>query len=628
MSASAVTSLTPAEPPSAAGGAPASAHKWWWHAAVALLALCAATWLTHGLWQDPQRHAIAVNQADQAFFEWLLGYGVHVWHHGADPYFAEQLNRPLGVNLAVNTSITVYSLLFAPLTMSAGPQVTFVTILTLNLAGGAFAWYLFLARYVVANRAAAAVAGLFAGFAPGFVSHANSHLNWSAGWVAPVVLWWVLKLREPGHRVRNGVVLGLLVTIGFSVAAEGLFFTALACGVFLGTWALARATRDQARAALPHLLASLAVTALVAGALLAYPLYMHFAGPQSFSGTGFNQREFSEDVGAYVGYASRSLAALVGLGSDLAPNPTEETTFFGAPLIILIGYALAALWRRADPGGRATLRALMVTMAVFVLLSLGPRLKFFGTEYDVPLPYAVLERMPLFDSALPGRFALVVVGVFAVLLAMVGDRLIASASAPWWARGAWSAGLALALLPIVPTVLPHRERTPEAAFIADGTYRDFLPEGGVLTALPIPSHSATDAQRWQAYTMARGERPFGIPSGYFLGPGGPNGTGRIGPPRLRTAGLFQAVAHDGVARPITDRNRSEARNDLQYWGVQLVVLPDATNRGPQTHAALLTTATELLGPPQRVSDVYLWRIRPGVDPVDPPETAPGVVPGG
>ena len=226
-----------------------------------------------------QPHAIADNSGDQAFFEWLLGYGVYTLGHGADPFFTDLLNAPLGVNLAVNTSITVYTVLLAPITWAFGPSISYLTILTLNLAGAAFAWYAFLGRFVVRHRAAAALAGMFCGFAPGFVSHANGHLNWSAGWVAPVLLWWVLKLREPDHRLRNGLVLGLLVTVGFSIAAEGLFFTALACGVFLTTWSLAPSTRAEARAALPAVATALAVTAVVAGTLLAYPLWMHFAGP-------------------------------------------------------------------------------------------------------------------------------------------------------------------------------------------------------------------------------------------------------------------------------------------------------------------------------------------------------------
>jgi len=302
---------------------------WRAHLAVAGLALGLAVYVTSGLWADPYGHGLTVNLGDQAFFEWLLGYGVHLLGNGADPFFAEVLNAPVGVNLAANTSITVFILLFAPLSHLLGPQVSFVTILTLNLAGAAFAWYLFLGRWVTRYRLAAAVGGLFCGFAPGFVSHANGHLNWSAGWVAPVVLWWVLKLRQPGRWLRNGLVLGLLVAVGFSIAAEGLFFTALASGVFLITWSLAPATRAEARAALPTVLKGLAVTAVIAGALLAYPLYMHFAGPQSFSGTGFNQRHYVEDLAAYLGYASRSTAAAAGLSRRSRSAPGASSTRAG-----------------------------------------------------------------------------------------------------------------------------------------------------------------------------------------------------------------------------------------------------------------------------------------------------------
>jgi hypothetical protein len=32
--------------------------------------------------------------------------------------------------------------------------------------------------------------------------------------------------------------------------------------------------------------------------------------------------------------------------------------------------------------------------------------------------------------------------------------------------------------------------------------------------------------------------------------------------------------------------------------------------------AVLVTATDLLGTPEQVDDVLVWRIRPGVDPLD------------
>src|SRR4051794_12419136 len=69
-----------------------------------LVAVALAAYVTQGLWSDPYRHVLSVNAGDQAFFEWLLGYGVYITGHGADPFFTTLLNAPVGVNLAANTS--------------------------------------------------------------------------------------------------------------------------------------------------------------------------------------------------------------------------------------------------------------------------------------------------------------------------------------------------------------------------------------------------------------------------------------------------------------------------------------------------------------------------------------------
>ncbi|GLY01748.1 DUF2079 domain-containing protein [Actinoplanes sp. NBRC 101535] len=624
MSVAAPAPAASADPPETPAAPPRTRRPWRAHVTMGVVSVALAVYVTSGLWSDPYRHVLSDNVGDQAFFEWLLGYGVYTLQHGSDPFFTELLNAPLGVNLAANTSITVYTVLFSPLTHLAGPQLSFVTLLTLNLSGAAMAWYLFLRRWLVTSPLAAGVAGLFCGFAPGFVSHANGHLNWSAGWVAPVVLWRVLKLREEGRWLRNGLLLGVTLAVGFSIAAEGLFFTAIASGVFLGVWSLARPVREEAKAAFTTVLRALGVAAAVAGTLLSYPLYMHFAGPQSFSGTGFNQRYFVEDAAAYLSFPSRSLAGLLGLHSDLAPNRTEETSFFGVPLLMLIVVVFVVLWRRAAPGRQATLRAVGVTGLVFLVLSWGPRFNWMGAELNIPLPYALLAHLPLFDSALPLRYALALVGVFGVLLALIVQELVSDRITSVNLRTGLISALVVSLLPLVPLPLRIQERAAEPDFIADGTWQRYVSDNGVLTALPFALNVQADGQRWQSYTMARGGPQFRIPSGYFLGPQttgeeGRKQIGRIGAPPLATDWLFTRAALYGYVTQLTDADREQARSDFAYWGVEAVFLAEEiTGSDHMTlyRGAVEATARDLLGEPEQVDDVLVWRIRPGVDPVD------------
>jgi hypothetical protein len=120
--------------------------------------------------------------------------------------------------------------------------------------------------------------------------------------------------------------------------------------------------------------------------------------------------------------------------------------------------------------------------------------------------------------------------------------------------------------------------------------------------------------------MARGGRQFRIPDGYFLGPDvdGKKGKGRIGAVPRRTDWLFLRAAIYGYVADIDNFDRAQARADLAYWGVDALFLPDRLT-GPDGmlfRSAVEITATDLLGPPERVDDVLVWRIRPGLDPID------------
>jgi hypothetical protein len=592
---------------------------------VGAIALAGALYITYGLWLDPYGHTVAENVGDQALFEWNLAYGVYLVEHLSNPFFTTLMNAPHGVNLAANTTLTVDAVLFAPLTKVAGPQVSLVAISTLNLAGSAVAWYLFFGRWVVRSRVAAAVAGLFCGFAPGFVAHSNAHLNFGSGWLAPLILWRLCKLRDQGRLrwLRNGAALGVAVAVGFSIAAEGLFMTALAGGVFVIMWVLAPANR----AALPRASAGLGTAAAVAGALLAYPLYLHFAGPETFGPTGFRQDAFSEDLTSFASFGHQTVAGLAGLTPThrLSPNPVEETSFFGLPLVLLVLVGWVALRRRADPGRRALLHGVAVVGAVFMVISLGPHLRIGGSDTGIRMPYAALINLPLFDAALPARFALVLVGVVGVVLALLADELLTGRWRPATRAGRITAlaGVLVPLLPLLPLPIAYGHRTTEPRFISAGTWQRYVPDGGVLSEIPLASNVSADGERWQAYTMARGGRQFRIPDGFFLGPDTPDERGvvrgRIGAPWHYLDATFRRAAMHGQAPKVTDQDRRTARADLAYWHVDALFLPDAITgpTGMLSQSAVEQTAVDLLGPPERVDDVLVWRVRPGVDPVAP-----------
>lgn len=568
------------------------------------MCLALAIWVTSGLWADPNHKASLVNSGDQALFEWLLSYGVHSITHGTDPFLTNLLNAPDSVNLAVNTSITVYAFAFAPLTYWLGPPVTFVVILTVNLAATAFAWYWLFRRHLGANTLGATVGGLFCGFAPAMISHANAHLNWTAQWVIPLIIARVLLLYRRSRPVRDGVILGLLVAVCFSLAAEALFFAALALGVFSIFWVLTK------RPPIGNALKGLSVAALVAAVFLAYPLWLHFRGPMGYHGTGFDPKVHNEDLAAYGVWPERSIAGWLGLNTHLAPNPTEENSFFGLPLLVLAVAAFVLLWRRTEVKGLA------LTAGVFALLSLGPELRWLGRLTGVWMPEALVGKLPVFNAALPSRLALIVAPIIGLMLAWLITALASRSPSTEGGRRIpgpipmWIVAFVVALVPLVPLPILARDRDPVPHFISAGVWKQYVSDGGVLAPVPITNDLVPDGQRWQAAAMAQGDGVFRIPAGFFLGPGGPDGTGRIGPIPRPTQSLLEGVAKSGQIPPIGEVERRQAREDLAFWGAKIVVLADTVSGAHWTphQPELLRTATELLGPPERVDDVWLWRV--------------------
>src|SRR5262249_13150685 len=135
------------------------------------------------------------------------------------------------------------------------------------------------------------------------------------------------------------------------------------------------------------------------------------------------------------------------------------------------------------------------------------------------------------------------------------------------------------------------------------------------TIIPVPPASdlLPDGQRWQAYALSHGDgATFRIPAGFFLGPGGPNGHGRIGPTPRPTFTILSDAALLGKAPPVvTPAMREQAGADARYWAGRVIVLPASAGtatRWHRNHDVLRRVTTELYGQPTRAGDVWLWRL--------------------
>ncbi|TBL35810.1 hypothetical protein EYA84_13320 [Verrucosispora sp. SN26_14.1] len=584
----------------AAGSAPSRWRRFRWTRRRQDLAvfggfLLTAIWVTSQIWMDPAGRVASLYSSDPAQVQFFLAHSVRVVLHGEFPFFTEQFNYPDGVNLMANTAILALGIPMVPVTLLFGPAVTFVLLVTLALAGTASAWYYVLSRHVVSYPLAAIVGGWLCGFSPAMLSHASWHPNIISQFLLPFIVWRVMVITRSTRPYRDGALLALLVTVQAFINEEILLFTAMGCGIFLiamvvqrpGLWSAAWRPLGKA----------VATCTVIAGALLAYPLYIQFAGPMAYHGLSDAVRDYGNDIAAYFAPGSPTIGGNQRANVNLAPNYSEENAFFGWSLaLIAVGIVL---WLRRE----LLVRALAATAGFYVILSLGERITWWDRELMVG-PWEWLVRLPLLDAVVPTRFGMIVSVVVAILLALAIERSRDLDLDRQVVRTLTVAGLVLALLPIAPMPLPMTSRPPVPDFITSDRWRAYVGPDQTLVPIPVPSMGNTHGMRWAASTNL----DFKMPGGYFLAPRNAT-TGDPGRFNGRPSGvgkLLEEVATTGRTPELDDRQRRRSLDELRHWKAAVLVLP---LRQPHSEP-LRQTVEQLVGPARQELDVWVWDVRP------------------
>ncbi|WP_030199434.1 dolichyl-phosphate beta-glucosyltransferase [Streptomyces sp. NRRL S-87] len=560
--------------------------------AVAGLYLLGSLLLYKGLWADLGTSYLADAGQDQNQWEWFFAVTADNVSHLRNPLFSDLQGMPDGVNLMANTVMLGLSVPLTPVNLALGPAVTWALVLTLGLAGTALAWFWLIRRWLVGSRWPAALGGALAAFAPPMVSHANAHPNFCVLFMIPLIVDRALRLCAPGHArrpVRDGVLLGLFSAYQVFLGEEPFLLAAVGMLLFAVSYAVVAPA--AARAAVRPLAKGLGIAALVAVPIVAFPLWWQFFGPQSYHSV-LHGDAAGNSPRAFVEYAQRSLFGDEAQADKLALNRTEQNAFYGWPLLALCAGIAFRQWRRP------AVKALTATAAVAAWLSLGQRIGIPGTDLVVPGPWRLLAHQPLFESVIEGRVGMVCAAPLAMLVAVGADR-IRTFPVPR-ERTLALLVVAAALLPIVPTPFPVRDRAPVPQFIADGTWRRYLPADRTLVPIPVPDPGAADALHWQVEAGLG----FKMPGGYFNGPWGPERTGIYGATPRWTSNLLSDVRGGKEPPTIGKEWRDQARRDLRWWEAGLLVLPQDQERAQ----VLRDTVTKLVGrPPERVTDVWIWR---------------------
>ncbi len=568
--------------------------------AVAVLALIAG-YITSPLWLNLDQQLREAPQ-DQAFFEWMFAHGARVLSEGVSPFFSDRMNYPFGVNIMANTSILAISLPMTPVTLVFGPHIAFNLFSTLSLALTGISWYLLFSRQLVVSRLAALVGALFCAFSPGMVSQAAGHPNITFQALVPLLILFALRLRQPGHTARNGLILGGLVVWQAFINLEVLFMTVTGVGLFCVIMAIAR--RRDHPGEIKTFVRGLSFAAALAVTVLAYPLYRQFFGAQSYDGLPPGIHNYGADIGSFVAYSSRSIAGSSSIAKRLAQNPVEENSFFGLGLVI--SFVGLVFWLRRT----ATVAVLGGLALLFALFSLGPHIILLHREMHFPGPWALFDNVPVLNSLVPTRWALAITPIIGIVLAFgchKGIELVNARGKNYrLVRKAMIFAAIIALLPLVPQPLRTKPMSPTPTFVTSGAWKKYIDDNHTLVTLPFTDAGYTDPLRWSAITG----QDMRIAGAYALLPTHnrlkPNDhTATFFPPARPTITLMASIRKGKPAPIIDESRRAAALADLRYWKAGAVLL------APQDHdGEMLKNMTALLHlAPVWIDGVWIWDVQ-------------------
>ncbi|MFK0106284.1 dolichyl-phosphate beta-glucosyltransferase [Streptomyces sp. NPDC091217] len=530
---------------------------------VAVLFLALSITLYSGRFFDPDHRYLVDSLQDQNQWEWFFAVTADSVAHLRNPLFSDLQGFPDGVNLMANTVMLGVSVPFAPLTLLAGPAVSLSVCMALGLAATAVAWYWLIVKRVVRHRGAAFVGAALAAFAPPMVSHANAHPNFVILFMIPLIIDRALRLATGTRVRRDGIVLGLMAAYQVFLGEEPFLLAALGMTLFAVAYA---AVRPQvAKEAWRPLGKGLLIAGAVCLPLVALPLFWQFKGPQSYHSVLHGDDAGNSPL-SLLAFAERSLLfGNAGRANELALNPTEQNAFYGWPLILVAFGIVVRLWERP------LVKALAFTSVTAAVLSMGPKIRIPLTEAVYPGPWALVRKLPLFESVIEGRVAMVCAPVLGILLAVFLEKVLATQRIGTVYFGLLA--VALALLPILPAPLKAQQREAVPDFIASGMWKSYVGEGESLVPVPLPDPGYAEALHWQ--TTA--DLGFKLPGGYFNGPYGDNRIGIYGAAPRYTSDMLRDVRYTGKVPVIGKNWRAQAKQDFAYWKAGVLVVAPQPN---------------------------------------------------
>jgi hypothetical protein len=416
---------------------------------------------------------------DPNIFVWSLRWWPYAIGHGLNPLFSHEIMAPAGHSLAWVTTVPPLALLATPLTLAAGPVVSFnlLTAIALPLA----AWAAFvLCRRLTGKFWAGLAGGAVFGFSAFEMSHvAYGQLNLAYSLLLPIlcyiiVIWWERRISTRTFVILAAVTMAVQFYLFQEIFAD--MTAILAISLVVGFALAGRAGRPVIVRLGKFIGLAYAIAIVVALPDLAYTLTSKRPRPVPVTGMDLASVVIPR-VGRTFGITWLAHAAA-------GPNKLSWACYVGVPLLVLAVLLAFTSWQSR------LVRFLSCMLVIILVASLGPVVYLEGRQTST-VPWARLFHLPIARNAIPLRLM-----VFAYLVLAVATALWLAGPAKRvpWAR--WGlAVLVLVFIALDTVSIKAKTHSEVPTFVSSGQYRRQLSSGEIVV---VVSEVGNAGMLWQA----------------------------------------------------------------------------------------------------------------------------------
>ena len=411
--------------------------------------------------------------SDSVSFIWVFNWWVHCIKNGVSPFFTNDVWFPYRFNLTQQNAMMMGNfILAAPIAFLFGPVVAYN--LTEIFASAISAWSAFiLCRYLTQSFSASLFAAYFYGYSTYMLAHTLGHPILITVFFIPLLILTCIKsYRQEIKPITFQIFYVLLLVFQFLTSLETfamvmVFGTILVILVFIMI-----DTKERKWILLKNLILGNLLTFII----ISPYLYLFFSTKIAKSAFPPSQAFYS-DLFHFLIPPPLLLISNVNLYQKMHLSWNGSNVYLGLPLIIIFFLFVREFWKnQEDP----IYKPLIIFTFILFLASFGYWLHINGHTL-IPMPWYIVNSLPLLKNALPTRFSLFISLAISIIISY------------WLTKSNYliylkSFLIFLAVLFLIPVFNPFKnpwaQKLESPAFINQKEYLKWLKPGDIIVALP------------------------------------------------------------------------------------------------------------------------------------------------